>query len=57
MFWDLQTWTSDLYVDIFWFGVIHSSVGIRSEGQETGAIAPASENARKKIEGRGRSCP
>jgi hypothetical protein len=25
-----------------------------SEGQETGAIAPAPENARKKFEGRGR---
>jgi hypothetical protein len=28
-----------------------------SEGQETGAIAPAPENARKKIEGRGLSRP
>jgi hypothetical protein len=28
-----------------------------SEGQEMGVIAPAPENARKKIEGRGRSRP
>jgi hypothetical protein len=28
-----------------------------SEGQETDAIAPAPENARKKFEGRGRSRP
>jgi hypothetical protein len=30
---------------------------ICSEGQETGAITPASENAHKKIEGRGQSRP
>jgi hypothetical protein len=29
-------------------------VGCISEGQETGAIEPAPENARKKFEGRGR---
>jgi hypothetical protein len=22
MFWDLQTWTLDLYIDVFWYGVI-----------------------------------
>jgi hypothetical protein len=30
---------------------------MRSEGQETGAIVPAPENARKKFEGRGRLRP
>jgi hypothetical protein len=38
----------------------HISVVVRdnhSEGQETSAIAPAPENARKKIEGRGLSRP
>jgi hypothetical protein len=39
------------------WNTVLKNLAICSEGQETGTIAPAPENARKKIEGHGRSRP